>query len=190
MAIKPSPRLALLLLLFHAIAATAVYATAMPPAARLAILILVLLSLIYYLARDVLLMLPGSWREIAFENHPHPNLLDGTTSHSTRLQETAAKSLVIPEGEGTIASSPASGRGLRRGLGSVSLVTRDGSVFSGQVSGKTTVSPYFAVLRIRPEGHRLPVSRTIFPDALDAGAFRELSVLLKFIETARAQKLP
>ena len=142
MAIKPSPRLALLLLLFHAIAATAVYATAMPPAARLAILVLVLLSLIYYLARDVLLLFPGSWREISFDQ------------------------------------------------GGVSLVTRDGSVFSGQVSGNTTVNPYFALLRIRPEGHRLPVSRTIFPDALDAGAFRELSVLLKFIETARAQKLP
>jgi len=32
---------------------------------------------------------------------PHPNPLDETTSHSTRLQETAAKSLVIPQaGEG------------------------------------------------------------------------------------------
>lgn len=134
MAIKPSPRLALLLLLFHAIAATAVYATAMPPAAKLAILMLVLLSLIYYLARDVLLMLPGSWREIAFDQ------------------------------------------------GSVSLVTKDGSVVSGQVSGKTTVSPYFAVLRIRPEGHRLPVSRTIFPDALDIGEFRELCVRLRFTQ--------
>ena len=142
MAIKPSPRLALLLLLFHTIVATVASMTVMPLAARLAMLMLILLSLIYYLARDVLLLFPDSWREIAFDQ------------------------------------------------GSVSLVTRDGSVFSGQVSGKTTISPYFAVLRIRPEGHRLPVSRTIFPDALDAGAFRELSVLLKFIETARAQKLP
>ncbi len=31
---------------------------------------------------------------------PHPNPLDETTSHSTKLQETAAKSLVIPVGEG------------------------------------------------------------------------------------------
>ena len=31
---------------------------------------------------------------------PHPCPLNETTSHSTRLQETAAKSLVIPEGEG------------------------------------------------------------------------------------------
>jgi hypothetical protein len=180
MAIKFSPRLALLLLLFHTIVATAVSMTVMPLAARLAILMLILLSLIYYLARDVLLLFPDSWREIAFENHPHPNLLDGTTSHSTRLQETAAKSLVIPEGEGTIASSPASGRGLRKGLASVSVVTRDGSGLSGQVASNTTVSPYFIVLRVKLEGHRLPVFRAIFPDALDAGAFRELSVYLRF----------
>ncbi|MFZ2525499.1 MAG: hypothetical protein WAW87_09310 [Candidatus Ferrigenium altingense] len=180
MAIKPSPRLAMLLLLFHAIVATVVSMTVMPLAARLAILMLILLSLIYYLARDVLLLFPDSWREIAFENHPHPNLLDGTTSHSTRLQETAAKSLVIPPGEGTIASSPASGRGLRRGLGGVSVVTRDGSSLFGQVANNTTVSPYFAVLRVRVEGYRLPVSRAIFPDALGTGAFRELSVHLRF----------
>ena len=35
---------------------------------------------------------------------PHPNPLDETTSHSTGLQETAAKSLVIPEGEGATVS--------------------------------------------------------------------------------------
>ena len=58
MAIKPSPRLALLLLLFHTIVATVVYMTVMPLAARLAMLMLILLSLIYYLARDVLLLFP------------------------------------------------------------------------------------------------------------------------------------
>ncbi|MEO8332227.1 MAG: molybdopterin-dependent oxidoreductase, partial [Gallionella sp.] len=58
---------------------------------------------------------------VPFENHPHPNLLNEATSHSTRLPETAAKSLVIPEGEGTIASSPASGRGLRKGLGTAGM---------------------------------------------------------------------
>lgn len=132
MAIKPSPRLAMLLLLFHAIVATVVSMTVMPPAARLAILMLILLSLIYYLARDVLLLFPDSWREIAFDQ------------------------------------------------GGVSVVTRDGSSLFGQVANNTTVSPYFAVLRVRVEGYRLPVFRTIFPDALDAGAFRELSVRLRF----------
>ncbi len=122
----------MLLLLFHAIVATVVSMTVMPPAARLAILMLILLSLIYYLARDVLLLFPDSWREIAFDQ------------------------------------------------GGVSVVTRDGSSLFGQVANNTTVSPYFAVLRVRVEGYRLPVFRTIFPDALDAGAFRELSVRLRF----------
>ena len=137
MAIKPSPRLALFLLLFHTIVATVVYMTVMPLAARLAMLMLILLSLIYYLARDVLLLFPDSWREIVFDQ------------------------------------------------GGVSVVTRDGSSLSGQVANNTTVSPYFTVLRVRVEGYRLPVFRTIFPDALDTGAFRGLSVHLRF-----SQKLP
>ncbi len=64
--------------------------------------------------------------------------------------------------------------------GSVSVVTRGGSCFSGEIASKTVVNPYFVVLRIRPEGHRLPVSRAIFPDALDTGIYRELSVYLRF----------
>lgn len=134
MAIKPSLRLALLLLLFHAMVAIVVYMTVMPPAARLAMLILILLSLFYYLARDALLFFPDSWREISFDQDR------------------------------------------------VSVVTRNGSCLSGQVSGKTVVSPYFSVLRIRLEGHRLTVFRTIFPDALGTGAYRELSVHLKFAQ--------
>ena len=122
----------MLLLLFHAIVATVVSMTVMPLAARLAILMLILLSLIYYLARDVLLLFPDSWREIAFDQ------------------------------------------------GGVSVVIRDGSSLFGQVANNTTVSPYFAVLRVRVEGYRLPVSRAIFPDALGTGAFRELSVHLRF----------
>ncbi len=122
----------MLLLLLHAIVAAVVSMTVMPLVARLAMLVLILLSLIYYLARDVLLLFPDSWREIAFDQ------------------------------------------------GGVSVVTRDGSSLSGQVANNTTVSPYFAVLRVRVEGYRLPVFRTIFPDALDTGAFRELSVHLRF----------
>ena len=122
----------MLLLLSHAMVATVVYATMLPLAARLAMLMLILLSLFYYLARDALLFFPDSWREISFDQ------------------------------------------------GRVSVVTRDGSGFFGQVSNKTAVSPYFVVLRVRLEGHRLPVFRTIFPDALDTGAFRELCVRLRF----------
>lgn len=132
MAIKPSPCLALLLLLSHALAAVAVYATVMPQPAKAAIFILVLVSLSCYLARDALLLFPGSWREISLDQER------------------------------------------------VSVVTRDGSGFFGRIESKTTVTPYFVVLRIKPEGHRLPVLRTIFPDALGADEFRELRVRLKF----------
>lgn len=132
MAIKPSPRLALFLLLSHALVAIVIYATVMPPAARLALLMPILLSLFYYLARDALLLFPDSWREISFDQ------------------------------------------------GRVLVVTRDGSGFSGHVANGTAVSPYFAVLRVRLEGHRLPVFRTIFPDTLGTDEFRELCVRLRF----------
>jgi len=132
MAFKPSLRFALLLLLFHTIAASVIFATMLPPAVRLGMFMLVLLSLFYYLARDVLLLFPDSWREISFDQDI------------------------------------------------VSVVTRKGAGFSGKVAGMSAVSPYFAVLHLRLDGRRLPVSRTIFPDALDARAFRELCVFLKF----------
>lgn len=134
MAIKPSPHLALFLLLFHAIAATAVYATAMPQPAKLAIFALILLSLFYYLARDALLLFPGSWREVLLER-------DG-----------------------------------------ISVIARDGSRLTGQGACKAVASPYFAVLHIRPEGHRRAISRVIFPDAVGKDAFRELSVYLRYAQ--------
>lgn len=137
MAIKPSPHLALLLLLSHALVATVVYATMLPPPARLALLVPILLSLFYYLARDVLLLFPSSWCEISVDQER------------------------------------------------VSVVTRDGSGFSGEIANGTAASPYFVVLRVRLDGRRLPVFRTIFPDALGADEFRELCVSLKF-----SQKLP
>ena len=62
----------------------------------------------------------------------------------------------------------------------VSVIARDGSSFLGQVANKTVVSPYFVVLCVRLEGHRLLVSRVIFPDAMSTGAFREFCVHLKF----------
>lgn len=122
----------MLLMLFHAMVALVVYATLMPSAVKLAMLILILLSLFYYLARDALLLFPDSWREISFDQ------------------------------------------------GSVSVVTHGGSGFSGQIISSTTVNPYFTVLRVMLQGHLLPVSRTIFPDSLDTGEYRELCVHLRF----------
>ncbi|HUW26757.1 MAG TPA: protein YgfX [Gallionella sp.] len=132
MAIRPSARFAVVLLLSHAIAASVVYMTAMPWAARLVVSLLILLSLSYYLARDIFLVFPYSWHEI---------LLD---------------------------------------QGGVSVIVQNGSKLTGWVAGKTIVSPYFVLLCIRPEGRYRPVSRVIFPDAMDGNAFRELRVGLKF----------
>jgi hypothetical protein len=134
MMVKPSLRFASMLLLFHAMAASVIFATAMPLTARLAMSMLVLLSLLYHLARDALLLSADSWREFSFDQ------------------------------------------------GLVSIVTRDGSGYSGQLTNKTTVSTYFAVLSIRREGRSLPVFRVVFPDALDTGEFRELCVRLKFAQ--------
>ena len=67
MAIKPSPRFVLLLLFLHMAAAITVYATAVPPAARLVTILLIALSLFYYLTRDVFLLLPDSWCEISLD---------------------------------------------------------------------------------------------------------------------------
>ncbi len=132
MVIKPSPCLAVLLLLFHAMAAAVVSLTEIQPLVRLALLLAILSSLSYYLARDALLLLPGSWREITPD-------LDG-----------------------------------------VSVITKNGSTFTGEVSGQTSVIPCFIVLRTRPEGRHFPISRTIFPDMLGRDEFRELRVQLRF----------
>jgi hypothetical protein len=130
--VKSSLRFAVLLLVLHMIAATVVYATTMPLPVKLVMLLLISLSLFYYLARDALLLFPDSWREISLDQN------------------------------------------------GVSVIARDGSSFLGQVANKTVVSPYFVVLCVRLEGHRLLVSRVIFPDAMSTGAFREFCVHLKF----------
>jgi hypothetical protein len=67
MAIKPSPRFVLLLLFLHMAAAITVYATAVPPAVRLVTILLIALSLFYYLTRDVFLFLSDSWCEISLD---------------------------------------------------------------------------------------------------------------------------
>jgi len=132
MVVKRSQKFAVLLLSIHMTAAAVVSLTAIPLPATLALLALIALSLIYHLSRDVFLLLPDSWCEVA----------------------------LVP--------------------GGLSVVTQAGAGFLGQFENNATVSPYFVVLRVRPEGHRLPVTRVIFPDALDPDAFRELCVQLKF----------
>lgn len=93
MAIKPSPRFAMLLLLFHTITAIAVYATAMPLAARLSMILLILLGLFYYLARDFLLLLPDSWCDIALDQN---SISVASRNGSSFLGMVANKTIVSP----------------------------------------------------------------------------------------------
>lgn len=130
--VNPSLRFAVSFLLLHSMAAAVLYATAITWPARLVMLALIILSLVYYLARDALLLLRDSWHEIALDQND------------------------------------------------VSVVTRDGTSFSGQIANATFVSPYFVVLCVKPEQKRFQVSRVIFPDAMSTGAFRELCVHLKY----------
>jgi toxin CptA len=130
--VKHSLRLALSLLVLHMIAAAVMLVTALPWPAKLATLVLIILSLAYYLARDVLLLLGDSWCDISFCQKD------------------------------------------------VSVVKRDGTAFRGHVANMTFVCPCFVVLCLKPEGKRTLVSRMIFPDAIGAGAFREVRVHLRY----------
>jgi hypothetical protein len=129
MAIHPSPRLAILLALMHLFAAFA--AGTAPILISVGLILVVLASLSFHLARDALLLLPSSWR-----------------------------SLAVTEGQ-------------------VAVVTRDGTELAGPVAGSSVVTPFFVVLRFRPEGGRRSVARAIFPDALENDAYRELCVRLR-----------
>jgi Membrane-bound toxin component of toxin-antitoxin system len=130
--VMPSLRFAVLLGLLHLLAASVVVATVIALPVKLLMLLLTVLSLAYYLLRDVLLLLPVSWLWISLSQHE------------------------------------------------VSVVTRKGAGFQGQVAARTVVSPYFVVLRVLPQGCHRPVFRVFFPDSMRPGAFRELCVHLKF----------
>ena len=65
--VKPSLRFAVILVMLHVMTASVVCATAMPLAAKLVLILLLSLGLIYYLLRDVLLLLGNSWREILLD---------------------------------------------------------------------------------------------------------------------------
>jgi hypothetical protein len=132
MAIKPSRIFVGLLLFMHATAVASVYLTSIPLPVKLALFLLITFSMVFHLARDVLLLLPDSWRGV---------------THVT---------------------------------GGLSITTRDGKGLFGRLEYRIMVSPYFIVLRVRAEGRRLPVSRVIFPDAMEAGIFRKLCVQLKY----------
>lgn len=83
----------MLLSLFHAIVAIVVYATTMPLAARLAVILLVFLSLLYYLARDALLLLPDSWCDIALNQDSVSVVPRNSSGFSGQV---ASKTIVSP----------------------------------------------------------------------------------------------
>lgn len=70
--LQPSSYFASLLVSFHTLVAFVIFETALPMAARLALLLPVVASLAYYLARDALCLLPDSWKTLALD-------LDGAT---------------------------------------------------------------------------------------------------------------
>jgi len=64
----------------------------------------------------------------------------------------------------------------------VTVIVRGGEELAGNVLSQTVVTPYFVLLRISLEGCRVPVSRVICCDALQADAFRDLRVRLRFAQ--------
>jgi hypothetical protein len=58
--------------------------------------------------------------------------------------------------------------------------TMGGKELSGELSHQTLVIPQCVVLCARLDGYRFPVCQVIFKDAMQADAFRELRVRLKF----------
>lgn len=58
--------------------------------------------------------------------------------------------------------------------------TQGGMRLTGQVAPRSVVIPFCVVLCVRLDGHRLPVCQVIFRDAMQADAFRELRVRLRF----------
>ena len=96
MAIRFSPRLAILLLLLHSTAAVVFHMTAMPLVVRLLMLLAILLSLIFYLARDVFLLMPESWREITLDQDAIAVVThDGSKLFGRIENETVASSFLI-----------------------------------------------------------------------------------------------
>ena len=65
MAIHPSPRFTLLMLLSHLFAAMSVSIAVIPSLLKVAVILLLLLSILYRLTRDALLLLPDSWHELS-----------------------------------------------------------------------------------------------------------------------------
>jgi hypothetical protein len=64
----------------------------------------------------------------------------------------------------------------------ITVITCDGAELAGEISPQTMVTPYFVLLRVKLEGHRMPAFRVIFPDGLQGDAYREFCVRLRYAQ--------
>jgi len=67
MVIKFSRKLAAVIVFLHLVTSAMVLMTDLPLWTRSILLLMILLSMIYHLARNVLFLLPGSWREFSLD---------------------------------------------------------------------------------------------------------------------------
>lgn len=64
--------------------------------------------------------------------------------------------------------------------GSVEARRADGATATGRLAPDAFVAPWLTVLRWVPDGARLSRAVVVFPDAVDAAAFRRLRILLRW----------
>lgn len=71
--------------------------------------------------------------------------------------------------------------GLQLGAGSdCGLLLRSGEWVEGRILGTSLVTPWLSVLNVASEGRRLSRNIVLFPDSLDAEAYRKLRVKLRW----------
>lgn len=96
MVFKFSLRLSATLLFLHGAVAVVVVVTDVPVLVRLAMLLFIMLSLFYYLARDVYYSLPGSWRSLSLERDDVSIITrDGARLHGRLSNGTLVSSYLI-----------------------------------------------------------------------------------------------
>jgi toxin CptA len=81
--------------------------------------------------------------------------------------------------------APGQGGGAARALrltrsGAIEVLAARGARIAGRVRPGSFVAPWLAIVRWRPEGARFDRTIPVFPDMLDADAFRRLRVLLRW----------
>src|SRR5512146_836360 len=91
--LKPSTSLALSLALLHLLAAGVVFLTMMPVPYKAGLLLMVAASLVFYVARDALLLLPRSWQEVSI----FPGEVSVVARNGSRLEgKVAGETFVSP----------------------------------------------------------------------------------------------